>query len=291
MTTNGKLFFYNKDIFEEVGWGADRIPKNLEEFEEINRLCIRKDGKGKLKRFGTLPDSLVLWGYIFGGSWYDAENHKVTANHPKNIEALKWLRNQAEKYDIKKLQRFQQSFGGWINSANCPLYVGKAAIYPSGEFFVTLADRYAPQLNYGWFPYPHPPGGRAECSIVKGSVFAIPSASKHKEEAWELLNFLTSPDSIKEFCLAIHNLPPLIDVANDPVFTKDPVYRDLARIMSSENVFGPPGIPVWIRYMEELQRAEEGVVYGNKDPEKTLNKVQEIIQRELDRLLKQKGMI
>jgi multiple sugar transport system substrate-binding protein len=289
MTTNGTLYYYNKDIFDEVGWGAERAPKTLEEFEEICRRCVKTDEKGNLVRYGTAPETLELWAYIFGGGWYDPLEHKVTANRQENVRALSWMKSQAEKYDVKKLLRFRKSFGVVIASANCPFYIGKAAIYSSGEYFTHHLNRYAPQIKYGWFPYPHPPGGRANCCLVGGSVFAIPSGAKHKEEAWELLNFLTQPESIKEFCLGLHNMPPLLAVAKDPAFTRDPVYRDLAEMMSGENVFGPPNMPIWMRYLEEIRRAEEYVIYGDRDPRKALDDVQARVEREFKRIMKQKG--
>ena len=88
MTTNGTVYFYNKDIFEEVGWGAERVPKTLEEFEELNRLCMKLDEDGNLLRFGAIPEILEHWAYIFGGGWYDPKTHKVTANQPENVRAL-----------------------------------------------------------------------------------------------------------------------------------------------------------------------------------------------------------
>jgi len=288
MTTNGTLYFYNKDIFEEVGWGKNRTPKTIQEFEEINRLCVKYNEEGNLVRYGAVPESLELWAYIFGGSWYDPKTRTVTANRPENVKALRWMQKQAQKYDTFKLQRFRQSFGGWITSVNCPFYIGKTAIYPAGEYMTHHLKRYAPDLNYGWFPYPHPPGGRKNCCLVGGSVFAIPAASKHKEEAWELLNFLSQPESIKEFCLGIHNLPPLTKVARDPAFTRDPVYRDLAEIMSGENVFGPPQMPVWLGYVTNIRRAEDYVLFGGKDPKKALDDVQKNTEREMKRLMLQK---
>jgi len=289
MTTNGTLYYYNKDIFKELGWGEERVPKTLEEFEEICRRCIKLDEKGNLVRYGTAPETLELWAYIFGGGWYDPVEHKITANRPENVRALSWMKAQAEKYDVRKLLRFRKSFGVIIASANLPFYTGKAAIYSSGEYFTHHLNRYAPNLRYGWFPYPAPPGGRAGCCLVGGSVFAIPSAAKHKQEAWELLNYLTQPESIKEFCLGLHNMPPLIQVAKDPAFTKDPVYRDLAEMMSGENVFGPPNMPIWMRYLQEIRRAEEYVIYGGKDPKTALDEVQVVVERDFKRVLKQKG--
>ncbi|HOE63176.1 MAG TPA: ABC transporter substrate-binding protein [Candidatus Sumerlaeota bacterium] len=288
MTTNGTVFFYNKDIFQEVGWGAGRVPKTLDEFEEINDRCVKYSKDGNLERYGTLPYNVIFWGYVFGGSWYDEAARKVTMNRPENVRALEWMQKISHKYDVRKLRRFEKSFGGWITSANCPFYVGKAAIYHSGEYMTHHLKKYAPQINYGWFAYPSPPGGRANCCLVGGSVFAIPAASKHKAEAWELLNYLTQPEQIKEFCLALHNLPPLIEVAKDPAFASDPVYRDLAEIMSGENVFGPPPLPIWARCMTELNRAEEYAVYGDGSPQQLLDDVQTRMQKELDRLWEQK---
>lgn len=290
LTANGNVYYYNKDIFEEVGWGADRVPKTIKELEELNELIKKTDENGNIIRYGVMPDDILLWGYIFGGGWFDEKTHSITANRPENIRALQWMKDQAKKYDSRKIQRFQKSFGGWINSTNCPFYIGKCAIYRSGEYMPYFMKRYAPQINWGWFPFPYPEGGKKNSTIVNSSVFAIPADSKHKDEAWELLNYLSSPEAVKEFCLGLHNLPPFTEAAKDPVFTNEDVYRGMIDIMSGENVFAVPMMPLASQYMQELTRIEEYAVYGDKDPKELLDGVQKLMEREYTRLMKQKGL-
>ena len=84
----------------------------------------------------------------------------------------------------------------------------------------------------------------------------------------------------------------ILQIAGDVVTVeaKDVAYRDLAEIMSGENVFGPPQMPLWMLYLDEIRRAEEYALYGGRDPQKALDEVQVRVEREMKRLLKQKKL-
>ncbi len=56
-------------------------------------------------------------------------------------------------------------------------------------------------------------------------MFVIQAASKHKQAAWEFLDWICSPKAVKEFCLSVGNLPPLTAVAAEPEFQRDPLLK------------------------------------------------------------------
>lgn len=288
VTTNAQFFYYNKDVFREVGLDPEWTPRTLDELMETIDRCTIVDNRGNYIRYGYRPANLEWWAYIFGGKWYDQATLTVTADHPRNIAALQFLQNFAQQYDIRKMQTFESSLGN-VFSAQNPLYVGKVAMRVSGEWEVQKINRYSPDLDYGFFAAPPPPGGRENCVTFDGSVFVIPAASQHKEEAWTFLNWLTQPEQVKEFCLALYNLPPLKALMEEPEFRDHPVFNFAGELMAGENVFGPPNMPVWSRYLEEIQRSEDRCVFHGADPEAELQRVRQVVQNELDLLLKQRG--
>ncbi|MCC6444503.1 MAG: ABC transporter substrate-binding protein [Armatimonadetes bacterium] len=285
-TTNSNFVAFNKDIFREVGLDPEKPPQTVAELDRAAELCTRYDDKGGFVRYGFRPGWLMWWAYVFGGKWYDPETRTVTANDPHNVAALEWIASYSQKYDLSRIESFEQTFGSQ-QSPNAAFFVGKVAMWTTGEWVQEHIIRYAPKLDWGYFAAPAPPGGRPKTCTVGGSVFVIPAACKHKDEAWEFLNWICGPEAVKEFCLGIGNIPPLKAVAMEPEFQKNPLFRFAIDLASSENAFGPPGMPVWPLYTQELTRAEDYAIHGRRNPKELLDEVARKMQRELDRALKE----
>ncbi|HEU4752342.1 MAG TPA: extracellular solute-binding protein, partial [Armatimonadota bacterium] len=226
------------------------------------------------------------WVYAFGGGWYDEKSGRVTANDPRNVAALRWMASYAKRYGVDRMQSFESTFGS-NRTPNGSFFVGKAAMWQTGEYALEHLRRYAPNLEWGWFAYPAPPGGRPNSTAASGSVFVIPAATRHPQEAWTFLDWLTREHAVGQFCQSITNLPPRRDLAASPAFRKEPLFAFALDLASGENVFGPPPVPVWLRYKAEIQRAEEYAVLGGQEPQAVLDAVQGRVEKELARALRE----
>lgn len=160
-------------------------------------------------------------------------------------------------------------------------------MWQTGEWSAEFIRRYAPNLQWGWFALPAPPGGRRNSTNAGGSVFVIPAACKHKEEAWEFLNWISSRHAVTQFCSKIHNVPPLIESGRDAIFQSDPLMRFAVEVSQGPNSFGSPPIPIWSTYKREIQRAEEQATLGGGDPQQLLDALQMKMERELKRTLEE----
>ena len=284
VTTNTNFIAYNRTIFRESSLSPSKPPATIQELDTAAKACTKYTPSGGFERYGFRPGGLNLWAYVFGGQWYDDRTRKITANDPHNVAALNWLASYSVNYDVKKMEAFQSTFGS-SETANGPFFVGKMALWSTGEWSEEFIRRYAPGLDWRWFALPAPPGGRKNCTLAGGSVFVIPAACKHKPEAWKFLNWISSPGAVKDFCLAIHNVPPLISVGNDPEFQKDPLFRFAVKIANGKNSFGPPPTPIWPTYAREISRTEESVTLGNADPRSALDNLQKRMEREQSRTM------
>jgi ABC-type glycerol-3-phosphate transport system substrate-binding protein len=281
-TTNSVFIVYNKDIYRRCGLDPDNPPKTLAELDRAAEMTTAYNPDGSFKRYGFRPGSLDFWAYVFGGGWYDEKTGRITANHPKNVEALRWMRSYAEKYDINRMEVFEQTFGS-NQTISGPFFVGKMVMWTTGEWAEEHIRRYAPDVDWGYFPAPAPPGGRERTCSVGGSVFVIPKACRHKKEAWEFLSWMCGPEAVKEFCLNIGNIPPLAEVAAEPEFQEHDLYRFAVELAGGENAFGPPPVPIWPQYAQEIARAEDYAMHGRRDPQEVLDEVQRKMERELAR--------
>lgn len=285
-TNNTSFIAFNRQIFREAGLDPDHPPRTIAELDAAAQACTRYDRKGNFLRYGFRPGGLQLWAYVFGGGWYDPATRRITANSPQNLAALTWMASYSKRYDLKKMQAFQTTFGS-NETPNGPFYVGKVAMEVTGEWEREFVKRYAPTLDWGWFALPAPPGGRPNTTGAGGSIFVIPAASKHKEAAWEFLNWFTSPHAAREFGWKIKNLPPLIAVMKDPLFQTDPLYRFTTPIARGQNSFGPPPIPIWPTYSREITRVEEAALLGGGDPRRLLDDLQRRMEQELAQTLEE----
>ncbi len=281
-TTNTCFIAYNRAIFREAGLDPNKPPRTIEDLDRAALACTRYDAQGNFLRYGFRPGGLGTWAYVFGGRWYDPDTNRITANDPRNVAALRWMASYSQRYDIRKMEAFQTTFGS-TETANGPFFVGKTAMWFTGEWAEQYIRRYAPNLDWGWFPLPYPPGGRPNTTASGGSVFVIPEACRNKDAAFTFLNWLTSAGPVERFCLEIGNVPPLIEAGNRPSFQRDPLRRFAVGLAQGVNSFGPPPIPIWPTYAREIGRAEEAATLGGKDPQELLDSLQRRMEKELKR--------
>lgn len=278
-TTNSTFIVFNRDLFKLAGLDGARPPTDTEQLVAASKACTVTRPDGRFERYGFRPTDLEMWAYVFGGKWYDPEKARITANDPRNVAALRWMASFNRFIDPREAAAFQATFGSDYTPSG-PFFVGKIAMWQTGEWSEAFLRRYAPKLKYGFFALPPPAGGREHAGAVSGSVFVIPKACRHKQEAWEFLDWLTSPGPVETFCSSIGNVPPLVSVGNAAVFQRDSLFRFAVGLSRSPNAVGPPGIAMWPTYKREIQRAEDAVMLGDADPKKELDDLQRRMERE-----------
>ncbi len=286
-TTNTNFIAYNKAMFREAGFDPETPPADLNELQTAMRKLTQWDEEGNISRLGYQPGGLFKWGLVFGGNWYDESAKKVTATDSKNVEALQWLADFWSEYGIEKTQKFTAGFGNYW-SPNNPFMVGKLAMQDYGEWLAQFVDKYNPDLEYGMFANPNPPGGRANVTTFGGSVFCIPTGSSYPDEAWEFIEWITGEYAQKKIAQVFANMPPRKAVAEDPeLLAQMPILKFGLQLLNGPNAFADSvAIPVWAQYLEEIGRAEEQVTRGQMTAEQALRDVERKIQRELDRALR-----
>ena len=105
-------------------------------------------------------------------------------------------------------------------------------------------------------PGPHGPGA----SIAGGSSLVLFSASKHKDAAWALLEYLSSAKVQRQFQAISGDLPPRRSVWDVPSLAADPyarAYRD-----QLERAKPTPKVPEWERIATEMRLVAEQLVNG-----------------------------
>jgi multiple sugar transport system substrate-binding protein len=284
ITSNSQVVAYQPALFEEVGLDPAAPPKSTAELDAAAEKLEKMDDAGNIERVGILPAGLTWWGRVFGGSFYDEANKKITANDPKVVAALEWEGSYRQRLGPEKVAAFQSGFGDYMSTQNS-FFAGKESMTQVGEWFIQFQKKFAPDLVMEFMPAPYPEGGRANCTTFDGSVFTIPTGVKNADASWEFIRWLSEDQNMGDFCFAIQNVPPKLAPASEERFVSDPRFQMAVDLLNGENAFGPDKMPVNDLLYTRLAEAESAVFNGELDAQAALDRVTEEVQAELDKVL------
>ncbi len=210
-----RVLYYRKDIFQ-----AFRIdPALLNDWKGFARACaeLKKNLSSKSGKFsriiaplgipgqkpGVLMHDLAPWVWEAGGDFCADDLRDTNLNQATLIDGCKFY------FDL-----IDQGFMPVPNSALPAgnFFTGHYAMQFSGSWPIdsylnptwTYAD---PDVaaNAGVMPLPEGPQGRY--TFLGGSNLAVPSSARHREIAWEFVNFLVDPVRIVKHARGIGALP------------------------------------------------------------------------------------
>ena len=276
------VLYYNKDLFREAGLDPNQPPLTLSELLAYDEKITRQDAAGAISTLGfNNGASTDFLYYVFGGGFYDAEAGKPIGDNPANVRALTWLVDLYNRYGTTNVMAFQNS--KWANALSNPMISGAVGMQLDGDWVCLFMEKFAPDTDWGtaYFPYEDGYPERAKMSAVDGAINIIPKGAKNAEAAWEFISwFQTTPEATSLFARGIANGPPLRSVAADPDFSMVPQYKTVTDILLEGILYPWPALPYSALYYDELSKAQELALYGQKSPEKALQDMQARIERE-----------
>jgi multiple sugar transport system substrate-binding protein len=281
-------FFWNKDIFEEAGLDPEKPPETIDEMTEMGETIAKVEGN-RIDRLGFIPwnvygsaNSMVTWGWAFGGEFFEPETNKVTADHPNNVKALEWMTSYAEKYDPTKISGFVAGFG---TGAQHPFLVGKLAMAPLGPWELTNINQYAPDLNYAITFLPKGPDQTEPSSWVGGWTVGLPKGAPNRDAGFEFASWLThSPEATTITGESLTQFPGWKDAPIYEKFQADEQLKPFYDILV-ETKHQRPVMPAQAFYMGQLATAVDDAIFGKKSPEQALGEATTATQKELERVL------
>jgi len=197
--------FYNKELFDKAGLP---YPDETWTWEDLQRaddkLTIDKDGDGHPEQVGLD----MAWGagsfrpflYQAGGHFWDDGGERAVFDSPEAAKALTFYKGLMKSYS---LSRSNQGRGGL--GPDKFFQAGRVAMYIDGSWMTPSIGKGAPKLKFGVAPLPR---GRVAMSVSGSCVWGIDSNSKHPEEAWKLLKFLSSEWALKKYWQTLWVAPP-----------------------------------------------------------------------------------
>jgi multiple sugar transport system substrate-binding protein len=250
-----RLLFYRKDLLSQAGFNAP--PKTWDEWRKM--LAAIKAKVGAERYAVLLPvnefEPLLVLGLQQGA--------------PLLREGGRW--GNFRSADFRKALGFYREMfeRGWApamtNNQIANLYTefgrGYFSFYISGPWNIGEFKRKLPPEQQGsWMTAPMPGPDGPGASTAGGSSLAVFKASKHKAQAWALVEYLSSPAVQQRFHALTGDLPPRRSVWATPALAND-VYAQAFR-EQLERAKPSPKVPEWERIANEMQLLAAQVVYG-----------------------------
>lgn len=283
-----RLMYYRTDLFndpkekaafrEKYGYEL-HSPKNWNELRDVATFFTRPPelyGFVFTGRDVALSITFVELLRAAGGDLVDA-NMKPIFNNSAGVEALTFL---VDLYRVWKVTPEGVPTYEWDEVAKL-FREGKIAFHFDWPGWYGLAkdpkeSKVADKFDFA--PYPAGPSGK----LVAGGgshTFAMTKASKHKDAAWDLIEFLTSPESMYYEAKKGGFLPVqrsvLEKTKEDAARSDDP--RDLHRLQiledELENYFAHNciEIPEWPQISDNLYHELQRALLGEKTPQQALD--------------------
>jgi multiple sugar transport system substrate-binding protein len=161
---------------------------------------------------------------------------------------------------------------------------GYYAMYITGPWNIGEFEKRLPaEMQNQWMTAPLPTAdsqfpGR---SLALGASLVVFRASAHKDDAWKLVEFLTTRDHQLEFYGSTGNLPSRISAWDDSSLTANPHVRAFRTQL--DRVEPLPRVPEWEQIAMKLQYQLELAAAGRLSVDETLVSIDEAVDRILEK--------
>lgn len=206
---------YNADLFRKAHvalpndkWTLMDMVRAAQKLTDQSR---RQWGLNYEGGFGTITDlSPILWD--FGGSFVSDDGHKVVGymDSPATIKAVQFDWDLINKWKVVPPAAMMSSFGiAGASSAGNAFLAGNAAMDPiDGDY--AIGNLKSASFKWGEAVYPSLPG-KPHYAYIYPASYAMWRGSKHKQAAWELLKFISSPAANAIVAKSLFWTPPTLE--------------------------------------------------------------------------------
>ncbi|MEG4113026.1 MULTISPECIES: ABC transporter substrate-binding protein [unclassified Microcoleus] len=261
------MLYYRKDILEQAKIPA---PKTFEEMVKISQ-NLQKQGKatwGYLwqgKQYEGVSAMFVEVLSGFGGFWANPQTFEVGLDKPEAIKAVEFLKNTIASgisppgvttYGEEETRLLFQN-GKALFLRNWP-YVWKLANAEGSNVRGKIAIE--PMLSST---------GKTGGSCLGGWGWGIAKTSKHPEQAWKAIQYLTSEETQRKFILQTGLIPSYKSLfTNKEIVAKYPHYPQLLKVVERPAL--RPPLAQYAQASDILQRYLSSAFTGRMSAEQAM---------------------
>ncbi|MFH1904365.1 MAG: sugar ABC transporter substrate-binding protein [bacterium] len=218
---NVVCMFYNKTLFDRAGVSYPKDGWTWADFlKAAQKLTISENGRKTQAGYSVWRGSTgwLPWVWQNGGDLYDnwTRPGKTYLEKPEFQGALQFLVDLVYKYDVAPTPAQEESMGGiW--------YAGRLGIMTS---WINIFPGCLKQIkNFDWDVVP-PPMNKKKATRGLVLLYAISSQTKHPEESYRFLKFLSGPEAQKIIAESRIGIPARKSIAESTLFI-DPAKKPM----------------------------------------------------------------
>jgi len=266
--------YYNKALFDEAGldyptrdWTHDDL------LEAAKKLTKRENGR--VIQYGYTNSPLNMWFFIWqnGGEIFDNDTNPTVMllDQPAALETVEWYFDLSLEHGVKPtLVELMQSGG-------------QQELFASGQLAMLIDHRGATQVlnqitDFEWGICELPRGSAGRAVVFNWAGRGIATGSKHPQEAWEFLKWLTGPEGVRIFIASGNGMPALYDLLDDPTLEIQQPFVDA--VPYARPFFASPKwndlLPTMLQYLQLM-------AIGEMEPKEAVP----LMKQEVDALLAQ----
>lgn len=274
-----RLLFYRVDLLKQAGF--DQPPKTWSEWRQMLAATSHPDRKiyGALLPTNEFEQLLSL-------ALQQPDPILRDNNRYGNFRSAGFKRALSFYVDTFKLHQAPAITNVEAGNPWSEFGRGVYAFYFSGpwnigEFRKRLPAEQQDDWSTAALPGPDGPGA----SNAGGSSLVIFNRSGHKEQAWQLIEYLSRPEIQQRFYDLLGDMPPRRSSWEGGALRDDPKARAFREQL--ERVKPTPPIPEWERIVTEMQLVAAQAVAGQL----TVDQAAEEIDRRTDRILEKRRWV
>lgn len=263
------VMFYNEEMLREAG--LDSVPTTWSELEAYaKKLTIDKDGDGKIDQYGLViePSTEMLMPFVFQnqGNFQNPDGSLGITDKPF-IEAMEFYHGLYKKGYATIPTDVGQGWNGDTFGR------GMAAMCFSGGWLIPFLKGSYSDLNW---KVAEMPAGKQKGTVAFTTAFAMPKDSKYKEDAWQMMNYLTGKEGMEIWTSGGIAMPSRRSVAVRNGFYEDPVY---GVFMNSAEYARTFQVEFSERGFEEMVVAMQAVFFTGKEPREAMEDIKTRIEK------------
>ena len=273
-----RLIFYRKDILAEAGY--ESIPQDWAGWLDAMRAVKRNVGKDRYPLY--LPTNewtqAVVFGQQNGATLLRDGNNYGAFSSPEFKQAFDFYL-QLFREDLAPVQGLYDVANPYQEFAR-----GYFAMWITGPWNMgEMKTRLPPELQDKWAtsPLPGPRGAASGVSTAGGASLVMFRSSKHKAEAWKLIEFLSRPEQQVKFYEKTGSLPARVEAWEMSNLKNDPHAR--AFWTQLQRVEALPSVPEIESIVQRVIEHAESSIRGGVSSEKALKALDADVDRMLEK--------
>lgn len=263
---------YNKDMFDEAGVQYPSDDWTWDDFLNAAKKLTKVEG-GKTVQFGI---ENYYTGEILvqnGGSYISQDGKTVTVDSPETIEAIQFGSDLINKYKVQPTSAQAQGMSNLF-------LTGKAGMKLMGPWDWADTEK---NVSFEWDVAPMPAGKAGNVSAASYLPIGIGKGTKHPEEAFELLKFLSTGKG-QDIQIDTINAIPVVKRHADKITTMKNAPENAASLgtllQEGKTVMNAPYTPDYAEIANKIQPVIDNINLKDLDAEKELKKIADQIRKE-----------